>query len=650
MVFIPDDIGNYEELTGTGYAYVGKMVIKDLQTPTINYSIPYGTHLSEIELPTGWKWDDESIVPKPGVSQQVVYFEFEENLSNYDFVGSNRSELDFENNRVIKKTSVQTDKSRPIVGWPTASDIKQGQKLSDSVLSGGKAIVMINGTEVDVPGTFAWKTPNDIPPVGTNYYSVVFTPDNTDYYELAESKISVKTIETFTVDFIPDNGTDISSQSVGIGGKITEPSDVTKDGYTLLGWYKDDTKWDFDNDTVTENILLKAKWKDSTAPTGEISIGINKWSEFFNNITFGLFFKDTQTVTITSSDNSGETVTIEYLLSDKELSQAELASASFTAYTEAFSINPDNKYVIYAKLTDTSGNVAYINSNGIVLDATAPVISGIENGKTYCEAQMVTVTEDYIESVKVNDKIIPLDENKQFTLKPAEGTQTVVVTDKAGNVSDEMVVTVNYGHTCEWQSENGKYWQKCKYCDYETDKKDIPTITINGADSVCVTQDYKFSFTLPQGVTEAVYGYEFENKGEESLKPTIEDGKMVAVISADVYEPNENSFKIIVEAKTADGFVFFVSKTVALHSEHIDSEPKDYICDICGKSLLLIGDTNFDGIISIRDADEIQKYLANLITLNDEQKAVSDTNGDGIISILDVSQIQKYLAHLVQLQ
>ncbi|MEI3219304.1 MAG: hypothetical protein V8S08_06310 [Lachnoclostridium sp.] len=56
-----------------------------------------------------------------------------------------------------------------------------------------------------------------------------------------------------------------------------------------------------------------------------------------------------------------------------------------------------------------------------------------------------------------------------------------------------MIVTVNGDHTYEWQSENGKYWKKCQVCGDETAKKDIPTITIDGADAVCVTQDYKFS-------------------------------------------------------------------------------------------------------------------------------------------------------------
>ncbi|MCI7181548.1 MAG: hypothetical protein MSA26_13480 [Lachnospiraceae bacterium] len=334
---------------------------------------------------------------------------------------------------------------------------------------------------------------------------------------------------------------------------------------------------------------------DSTAPTGEIAVGTNKWNSFLNTITFGLFFKDTQSVTITATDDSynhdgytdDKAVKVEYYLysGDTALTQADLADKEFTEYSRAFNINPDNKYVIYAKLTDHASNVTYISSEGVVLDASAPVISGVENGKTYCEAQTVTVTEEYIESVKVNGTAVTLDANNQFTLNPAEGTQTIVATDKAGNVSAEITVTVNDGHTYEWQSENGQYWKKCQYCDDETAKKDIPTITINGADAVCVTQDYKFSFTLPEGATDAVYGYELENKGDLGLPAIIENNEPHGVVSMEWYEPSENSFKVYAGAKTADGFEFFVSKTVALKSEHTDAAPKDHICDICGATL-----------------------------------------------------------------
>ncbi len=271
---------------------------------------------------------------------------------------------------------------------------------------------------------------------------------------------------SYTVAFDTVGGSSISDKT---GVKWTDQvlsgiTAPTKNGWEFTGWKCGNvtvtagtTYYDLAvNDTVT-SVTLVAQWKDMTAPTGEIGIGTNKWNSFLNTVTFGLFFKDRQTVTITASDNSGDAVTIEYLLSGRELNETELANRAFTAYTKTFSINPDNKYVIYAKLTDASGNVAYINSDGIVLDAAAPVISGVENGKTYCEAQTVTVTEEYIKSVTVNDVAVTLDEDNQFTLNPAEGTQTIVVTDKAGNETS-VTVTVNDGHT----DENKDH--KCDFC------------------------------------------------------------------------------------------------------------------------------------------------------------------------------------------
>ena len=79
-------------------------------------------------------------------------------------------------------------------------------------------------------------------------------------------------------------------------------------------------------------------------------------------------------------------------------------------------------------------------------DTVDPVISGIESGNTYCSAQTVTVSDnDAIEKVTVNGAEVNLDANKQFTL-PANGEQTIVATDKAGNETS-VTVTVNDGHT-----------------------------------------------------------------------------------------------------------------------------------------------------------------------------------------------------------
>ena len=264
-------------------------------------------------------------------------------------------------------------------------------------------------------------------------------------------------INQYTIAFDTDGGSAIAPITQDYGTQITAPADPTREGYTFIGWDKA-----IPATMPAESITITAQWKDSEKPTGEIKIGENGWKSFLNTITFGLFFKDTQTVTVTATDNSGETVTIEYLLSEKALTESELAGMTFTAYSAPFSINPDNEYVIYAKLTDTSGNVAYINTNGIVLDGTSPVITGIEAGKTYCAAQTITVDEKYVDTVTVNGTEVTLDRNGSFVLSSADGEQRIIVTDKAGNTA-EMTVTVNNGHTFgEWVSNgDGTHTRKC---------------------------------------------------------------------------------------------------------------------------------------------------------------------------------------------
>ena len=190
---------------------------------------------------------------------------------------------------------------------------------------------------------------------------------------------------------------------------------------------------------------LTAQWKDTEKPTGEIIIGANKWQEFLNKLTFGLFFKDTQTVTINAADNSG-TVFVSYLVTDRDLSEEELKSLVFSGYEEPFHIDPSGEYIVYAMLVDASLNITYLRSDRVTLDNIRPVISGIEDGKTYCEAQTVTVAEKYVDTVTVNGTAVELDENNSFILPAADGEQKIVAADKAGNIA-EMTVTVNDGHT-----------------------------------------------------------------------------------------------------------------------------------------------------------------------------------------------------------
>ena len=282
-------------------------------------------------------------------------------------------------------------------------------------------------------------------------------------------------INQYTITVKPENGKADITITQDYGTPITAPT-LTREGYTFIGW-----DMEIPTTMPAENITLKARWKDIEKPTGEIIIGTNKWREFLNKLTFGLFFNDTQEVTINASDNSG-TVFVSYLVTNRDLSETELGSLVYRAYDEPFLIEPNGEYIVYAMLVDESLNITYLRSDRITLDNIRPVIGGIENGKTYCEAQTVTIDEKYIDTVTVNGTKVTLDGNGGFTLSPADGEQKIIVTDKAGNTA-EMTVTINGGHTFgEWTSNgDGTHSRECTVdgC------KGVETMACSGGKATC---------------------------------------------------------------------------------------------------------------------------------------------------------------------
>lgn len=247
-----------------------------------------------------------------------------------------------------------------------------------------------------------------------------------------------------------------AKQIVQAGETAKTPAEPTREGYTFIGWDKA-----IPATMPAENITITARWKDIEKPTGEIIIGTDKWQEFLNELTSGLFFQDTQEVTINAADNSG-IVFASYLVTDQDLSEEELESLVYRGYDEPFRIEPNGEYIVYVMLVDASLNITYLRSDRLTLDNVQPVISGVENGKTYCGARTVTITEKYIDTVTVNGATVELDESDSFRLAPANGGQKIIVADKAGNTT-EMTVTVNDGHTYgEWASNgDGTHTRKC---------------------------------------------------------------------------------------------------------------------------------------------------------------------------------------------
>ena len=444
--------------------------------------------------------------------------------------------------------------------------------------------------------TFDTNGGSEIAPITQDYGTEITAPDNPTRKgytfkgwdkEIPETmpaeNITVKAqweINQYTITFDTNGGSEIAPITQDYGTEITAPDNPTRKGYTFKGWDKE-----IPETMPAENITITARWKDTEKPTGEIIIGTNKWNEFLNKLTFGIFFKDTQEVTINAVDNSG-VVFVSYLVTDKELSEAELNSLVFRAYEEPFCIDPNGEYIVYVMLVDENINITYLRSDRITLDNIQPVISGIENGKTYCEAQTVIVDEKYVDTVTVNGTVVTLDADGGFVLPPTNGEQKIVVTDKSGN-NAEMTVTVNNGHTFgEWVSDNdGKHTRKCTVdgCDaFETENCSggNATCTEKAVCDICGKAYGEFDGTNHKGgVQEWTTRTAFNHEQKWNCCGAV-------IVASEAHEwkdgvCRECGYVCLHNDADKDHICDYCKKTI---SEHVDKD-KNHICDYCEKTI-----------------------------------------------------------------
>lgn len=228
--------------------------------------------------------------------------------------------------------------------------------------------------------------------------------------------------------------------------------------------------------------------KDTNKPTGRIEIKERTWWEsFIHAITFGLFYKEKVTVEITASDDSysqagynpdEHAVKIEYFISETALGEEEVKALAFKEYTDPIDLTDDQRYVIYVRLTDYAGNIAYASSGGFAIDTTAPVVEAY----TYANGQTKGCSDGQRVEVCGSTQFNFIDDNFDTAYRTIDGEKdkiwsspflvaasdtdrterwiTFEVHDKAGNIST-VEVYVHKDHS--FDEETGV----CAYCGYQ---------------------------------------------------------------------------------------------------------------------------------------------------------------------------------------
>ena len=340
-----------------------------------------------------------------------------------------------------------------------------------------------------------------------------------------------------------------------------------------------------------DSLTFIAVWDDAFARRSTISVGDSQWTGYRADAS-ERFFRDDQTVTLTVS-HPEELLYFQYAVSDQLFENGSVAARklSFVDYTGTFStaslnLEEGKPYVIYGFLFTEFKSEIVINTDKIIIDKTAPTITGAKNGDVFCGEgdKTLTVTDRYLDTVTVNGTPVTPNEQGEITLTDARTPQTVVATDKAGN-STTLTVTVHSSHSYKWQTGNGQYWGECEFCGNKVEKKDLPTLTITSPDAVCRTQDFEFSFNLPEGCTDPAYSYEFKYTGDGAPITPV-DGVCAGTIPAASYMAEETGFRFIASATTAEGYRFSVSKDITIreHSGGTATCTKQAVCDHCGQS------------------------------------------------------------------
>ena len=450
------DTDNYNEVpSGSVSVTIRKAEAPDITFPEVLNAITYGQKLEEAKLSFyeneygTFNWNAPAAYPgKAGTGSYALdFYPNELALQNYEWKDVGEAQWIADRKALCICPNVTVNKAPATVTAPTPKDLTypgENQTLiAEGAANGGTLVYSL-----EKEGTYTAELPKaKTAGIYHVWYKVIGDDNHTDSDPaFIEAKIDkadpgIGAVTSGVVnDTLETSAIVLTRENTDIDGNLTVDAEQT------LAFGDNSVAYTFTPHDSTNYMIVRGEVTvtvaDTIAPTGTVTVSTRSWAEFLNTITFGLFFKETQSVSVNGSDNLSGVAKIEYIESgtamDLEAVKAATQWKEMQNGSVSVTLEDAKQFIYYIRITDHSGNIAYLSSDGAEYDTTAPVIEGVNNGTTCYTTQTVTVTDKNIDTITLNGETagneITLDGNK-------EATYTITATDKAGN-STTVTVTM----------------------------------------------------------------------------------------------------------------------------------------------------------------------------------------------------------------
>ena len=355
-----------------------------------------------------------------------------------------------------------------------------------------------------------------------------------------------------------------------------------------------------------------------------------------------------------------------------------------------FNITETGIYTVYAKDDDGNEVVKEINVTNIEepeepeKDTTPPEISGVENQKVYNQSVTPSISDENLKNITLTKDGIAIETYKNGDALEDDGKYVLTAIDETGNQSTiEFIID--------------KTAPEIKITQQNTDNQNV-SASINVEDSLTFIDKVK----IAEGEQNIDY---FENNGQEldiennskmvNTSINISENGTYTVFAKDIAgnskiqtfevttitdkpdpipEPDDDTItsseyqidtdsnyisKIIPETNLSE-FKNNIStkigyKVVNLSGEEIQDSDLigtgyKLITDTNKKyTLIVTGDLNGDGNVTLIDLSRLKKFYLGIITLQEDYEKAGDANYDNQVSIVDISILKKVFLGIIKL-